>query len=62
MKNTDKIITVEQMSNMQFDEILNLYRQGYKLSEITDLCPDCPNIYPAIDNILPHSRSGYNFA
>ncbi len=60
----EKIITIEQMSNMKFDEILNLYRQGYKLSETTEisLCPDCPSIYPAIDNILPHSKSGYNFA
>ena len=60
----EKIITIEQLINTSFNEVLNLYRQGYRLSEITEisLCPDCPNMYPAIDNILPHSRSGYNFA
>ncbi len=62
----NKILTLEQINNTSFEEILNLYRQGYKLNEITELaytlCPDCPNIYPSIDDVVPHSRSGYNFA
>ena len=52
-----KIITLKQLINTSFEEVLNLYRQGYRLSEKTDI-----SIYPKIDDVVPHSRSGYNFA
>jgi len=52
-----KIITLEQLINTPFDNILEMYRQGYRLNEMTEVL-----IYPKIDDVLPHSRSGYNFA
>ena len=35
--------------------VRRLYKQGYTLS-------NKPDLYPNIDDIVPHSRSGYNFA
>lgn len=52
-----KILTLEQLINTDFEKILSLYRQGYRLSNKTEIL-----IYPKIDDVLPHSRSGYNFA
>jgi len=50
-----KILTLEQLINTPFDKLISLYSQGYRLSERT-------SIYPNIDDVLPHSRSGYRFA
>ncbi|MFH1528698.1 MAG: hypothetical protein ABIG69_18985 [Bacteroidota bacterium] len=52
-----KIITLEQLINTSYEELITLYQQGYKLNEMTEVL-----IYPKIDDVLPHSRSGYNFA
>jgi len=50
-----KILTLEQFVNTPFDKLISLYQQGYILSEK-------PDLYPNIDDVLPHSRSGYRFA
>ena len=50
-----KILTLEQLINTPFDKLISLYSQGYRLSEK-------PYLYPNIDDVLPHSKSGYNFA
>ena len=50
-----KILTVDLISRMSIDELIELYKQGYRLDEK-------PSLYPNIDDIVPHSRSGYNFA
>ncbi len=54
-----KIITLKQLTNSSFEELISLYQQGYKLSDRTEVLK---SIYPNIDDTLPHSRSGYNFA
>lgn len=51
------IITLEQLIHTPFNEVLALYRQGYRLSERTEIL-----LYPKMDDVLPHSRSGYKFA
>lgn len=50
-----KILTLEQLTHTSFEELISLYQQGYRLSEK-------PDLYPNIDDVLPHSRSGYRFA
>lgn len=52
-----KILTLEQLISTPINDIISLYSQDYKLSEKSSY-----NIYPNIDDIIPHSRSGYNFA
>ena len=52
-----KILTLEQLTHIPFEELISLYQQGYRLNEKTDI-----SIYPKIDDVLPHSRSGYQFA
>jgi len=50
-----KIITLEQLINTSFEEVILLYKQGYRLSENT-------SIYPKIDDVIPYSRSNHGFA
>lgn len=52
-----KILTLEQLISTPINDIISLYFQGYRLSEKSPY-----HIYPNIDDIVPHSRSGYNFA
>ncbi len=40
------ILNLDQMQRMSIDEVVNMYREGYRLEEI----------YPKIDEILPYSR------
>ncbi len=46
MFNNIKTLEVNQMQRMSIDEVLNMYRDGYRLEEI----------YPEMDKILPYSR------
>ncbi len=50
-----KTLTLEQLLNTSFDKLISLYQQGYRLSEN-------PELYPNIDDVLPYSRSDYQFA
>jgi len=50
-----KILTLEQLTHIPFEELISLYQQGYRLNENT-------SIYPKIDDIVPHSRSNHGFA
>lgn len=46
---------MNNIQNKSIDELVLLYKQGHTLY-------DNPNIYPNADDIIPYSKSGYNFA
>lgn len=51
MNNDIRILEVNQMQKMSIDDIVNMYRQGYRLEEF----------YPNMDKTLPYSRNGYQY-
>lgn len=51
MHNDIRTLEVNQMQKMSIDQIVGLYRQGYRLEEF----------YPNMDNTLPYSRNGYQY-
>lgn len=45
------ILKLDQVQRMSIDEVVNMYRHGYRLEEI----------YPKIDDIVPYSKRGYPY-